>query len=175
MSNGTFIPVNTTNKYKDKQGRYLTRGLFKETCFNDNVEPSYTLGDEDKDNLLSMKKLYLECRDPTEMKAAQVLLGSWNHWKRLCDCDWFQEHIQDWREELEVLLRSEGITTIVEASKKKDAVGVAAAKWLVEKGWAPKSEARGRPSKAEVERQASIQARIQGRVDDHLKLISGIN
>lgn len=172
MSKGTFIPVNTTNKFRDKQNRQLTLGLFKETCFNDNLTPVYTLNDEDKDGYPSAKKIYLEQRDPTEYRAAIALVGSQEHWKRLCECEWFQPYLEDWRKELDTLLVSEALSAIVNIAKQETSTGLAAAKFLAEKGWKEKNKnTKGRPSKDDIQREAKIQASIQANVDQHLKLL----
>ena len=72
-------------KFKDKQGRYLTAGLFYETS-TDKSTALYTLKDYDHEvngiKYPSLKKLYLEMCDVTEYAFATEHMGSWNQWKR---------------------------------------------------------------------------------------------
>ncbi len=64
--------------------------------------------------------------------------------------------IKGWRDELDVRIKAKGIKAIILHSLDDDPKGLQAAKYLVEKGYAPK---RGRPSKEEVERELKVDAR----------------
>lgn len=143
-------------EYKDSMGRYRTQSLFFETNSVASETPVFTLKPQDHKGYPSMKRLYLEYMDPTEYSFAIEVLGSWEHWLRLTGCDWFQEYITAWRDELDLKLRSEGVKRMRALANdgNKDA-----AKWLAEKGWNKRSGA-GRPSKEEVERERKQQARI---------------
>ena len=163
---------------KDSKGRFRTRSLFWETNAVDLREeypPVYTLKDEDykpegfKETLPSARKIYLAQLDPTEYKAAQVLLGSWKHWQYMVQhCKWFSVKVEEWREELEVMLRSSAITEIANDSVANSRSSVASAKWLADKGW-EKNDERGRPSKKVIAREAKIQGRIAEDLDEDIK------
>lgn len=147
-------------KYKDDQGRFLTRALFFETSgiagTRDKYPPPFTLKEDDYKDYKSLRKIYLEYEDPTEYSFAIEVFGSWDHWQRLLNTEWFIPHIEDWRLELETKMESKGIKRMVELAKKDDK-GVSA-KWLASKGWKTGSN-RGRPSNAEVQGERKRQAR----------------
>ena len=126
---------------RDNRGRYLLKALFVENIesLTEDYPGAYTLKEDDnyEKNVRSARKIYLEQEDVTEYKAAIALLGSWRHWKRLCECSWFQSHLKEWREELEVIVRSKAIRNLQNQSTTDK--GAAAARWLAEKGWDRKS------------------------------------
>lgn len=141
----------------DSMGKYRTQSLFLELGYGD--EAVFTLKDIDHSlndkSYISLKRLYLECEDPTEYEfATQHLLG-WKHWQRLCENKILRKHIDEWRDELEVKLRSQAI---LEAIKQARNGTFQAAKWVADRGWS--ARAAGRPSKADVEHEKKIMARI---------------
>lgn len=147
-----------------------TESLFKETMTwsakGHGIEPIYTIKDYDMDGLFSAKRIYLECRDPTEYSAAIALVGNWQHWQRIRANKKLGAIIDEWAEELEVKLRSEGLQDMAKHSKKS----TDAAKWLSEGRW--KGRGVGRPSKEEVERETRIAANIEEDIQDILKRVS---
>jgi len=157
--------------FKDSQGRFRTQSLFWEknkVALRDEYPPIYTLKDEDYKDYKSARLIYLAQRDPTEYKAAIALFGSWAHWNHMLEsCKWFVEHLEEWRSELEVLLRSEAIKGIVDDSESDSKSNVTSCKWLADKGW-EKSDTRGRPSKKAVEKEAKIQGRIAEELDEDI-------
>lgn len=120
----------------------------------------YTLKDVDytyKGKLYpSAKRLYLELEDPTEYEFATTYFLGWNHWQRICANKNVAEHINLWREELEVKLRSRAVKMNIAAAKNGN---YQAAKWLADRGWL--NRAAGRPSKAEVNKELKIAAAIE--------------
>lgn len=158
------------SKYRAPDGRYLTQALFKETIqtsVKKTYTPPFTLKPEDSGKCISMKRLYLEIADPTEYAFAMEVLGSWEHWLKLTNCEWFQPYLTAWREELELKLRSKGIKAMMDlAVSGKDN----AAKWLAEGGWNGKSK-RGRPSKAEVTAERKKKAKMIEEVEDYASRI----
>ena len=147
------------SKLKDTMGRFLTQGLFLEINYNTDLAV-YTLDDEDKTYqgkvYPSLKRLYLECEDPTEYQFAKKHLCGWKHWLRLLDNVVVRKHIEEWREELEVAMRSDAILAIKDMTA--DGSNFQAAKWLADRGWDKRGA--GRPSKAEMEREKRINSRI---------------
>lgn len=147
------------NKFKTAQGRRLTKGLFYETVLADKSTVLYTLKEQDHEGYPSLKRLYLECADPTEYKFATAYLDSWSHWVELCKCTWFQEYLELWRAELELKVKSKALYLITEeASNDLSKSKFAANKFLLEGGWKPKetqTSRRGRPSKQEIKTEAS--------------------
>lgn len=157
------------------KGNWITQGLFLELSYTDKRFVCYTLKDHDEvievdgeeRALPSIKRLYLECSDPTEYTFCTTHLGGYQHWKRLCSNKAIMAYIESWREELEVKLRSEGILAISEHARTDK--GYQAAKWLAEKGWEPAK--RGAPSKDEKERELKLQTKIEQEVGDDLSRI----
>ncbi len=153
---------------KDSLGRPLTQSLFLEIGYNTQYAV-FTLNDEDKiynDKVYpSLKKLYLQVADPTEYEFARVCLINWSHWKRLNGNGQLQPYFQEWREELEVLLRSEGVRNLMDLTSSEGG-NFQAAKWMAEKGWHKRDP--GRPSKREQEREDRINDKIAGELKDNI-------
>lgn len=97
-----------------------------------------------------MRRIFLSYNDPTGYKFAKEVLGSYEHWKRLCSKDWFSEHLEIWLQELEVKLQSEGLEKIREVAASKSTASVQASKFLAEKRWKPSNKV-GRPNKDKIE------------------------
>ncbi len=152
----------TDQRFKNAQGVYFTKALFYETS----VDPAkanvvYTLKQEDHPmGYPSLRRLYLETEDPTEYTFAQNHLGGWDHWKKFKDTDWFKEFLQEWREELELRLKSKAYKAIMgEADSELSKNRLAANKFIIEtvrrvqqnKDLGEKTEnPRGRPSASDI-------------------------
>src|SRR5690606_3779091 len=135
------------NKLIDTMGRPLTQSLFLECGYNVQYAV-FTFNDDDKEYegriYPSLKKLYLESEDPTEYRFAKKYLLGWKHWRRLNDNAILRTHFDEWREELEVAMRSEAINSIIDMTTS-DQGNFQAAKWLADRGWDKRGA--GRPSK----------------------------
>lgn len=163
--------------FKDEvTGNWYTQALFYELSYANKENVMYTLKEHDIDveingevrHLPSIKRLFVECGDPTEYQFAITYLGGWAHWKRLCEkTKALHPYIEEWREELEIKMRSEGIRAMAEFATQEK--GMQAAKWLAEKGWSDKK--RGAPSKEEKQRELHIATKIHKEVDDDLTRI----
>ena len=139
----------------DTMGRPLTQSLFLECGYNTQYA-IFTFNDNDKiyngATYPSLKKLYLACEDPTEYKFAKTHLLGWNHWKRLNENVMLRKHFDEWREELEILLRSDAIKAIIDMGAEGS--NYQAMKFIADRGWDKRGA--GRPSKAEAEKEARI-------------------
>lgn len=160
---------NTRDMFVDDRGRYKTLSLFLEIDYN--KDAIYTLKGYDHtygDKVYpSLKRLYLECSDPTEYEFASRYLADWDHWQKMCNNKVLATHIEKWRYELELKLRAEGVQRIIRSARSKG--NWLAAKFLAEKGWDVRIA--GRPSKEDVERETKIQAHIQSEFDDDIARI----
>ena len=130
---------------KDSMGRFLTQGLFLEFGYNvDHAQ--YTLDDEDKEYkgrlYPSIKKQFIEYADVGEYDFANEFFLGWQHWNRLCANKQIAHHIDQWREELSMSLRGEGLRSMIEQAGSNS---FQAAKFLIDKKWEVRSV--GRPSK----------------------------
>ncbi len=163
----------TNNPMKDVKGAWRLSTLFWEHR-RDGYTPLFTLQDADReiDGVVytSLKRVYLsyEHIPGAEYDFALEVLGSWEHWLRLCAASHVKEHIQSWREELEVKTRANAIKSVIKTSLDGSAAGATAAKWLAEKGYAPK---RGRPSKAERAGHLKQEERIHKEIQDDMERI----
>jgi len=132
--------------------------------------PLYTLKLNDtRGELPSLYQLYLDCNDPTEYTFAIAAFGEWYHWKVISELAWMQEHIEKWRAELEIKMRSEAVKVILEEAKSGKGK-YNAAKFISDAGWRPKT--KGRPSKEEVQRQGKIAAGINAAIEADLERIA---
>ena len=151
-------------RLKDVSDRPMTQALFLEIGYQED-KAVYTLKDQDheyKGNTYpSLKRLFLEMEDVTEYEFANKYLLGWSHWKRMNENKALRKHFEEWREELELRLRAQGIRAIIDQSA--DEKGFQAAKYLAEKGWDKKQV--GRPSKHDKLREERMQAKL----DDEFK------
>jgi hypothetical protein len=146
----------------DSMGKFRTQSLFLELGYGEDAV--YTLKDQDHEHngtvYPSLKRIYLELEDPTEYEFATLHLLGWRHWQRMCENKVIRKHIDEWREELEIKLRSQAIKDAIQQAKQGH---FQAAKWVADRGWATRGA--GRPSKAEIEREKTIQTRINDEYD----------
>ena len=157
-----------TKVLKDSMGRYRTQSLFREFYIKGS-KPLWTLKDKDsKGTLPSLKKLYMDCEDPTEYEFAMQAFGSWQHWNKIKASAVVQPFIEDWGIELEVSLRSKGIRMI-----SQEALGgkskFNAAKFLAEGQWRRDVSKRGRPSKEEIQRELKIAVKLDSEIGEDAK------
>ncbi len=149
------------SKLKDSGGRPLTQGLFLEVGYNYETAV-YSLKDEDHETdegkvYPSLKRLYLELEDPTEYAFATQYLSGWGQWKRIINNKNLRKHVDEWREELELKLRSQAVQDIIQMSA--DEKGFQAARWLADRGWDKKGA--GRPKKDTSEHDNKMQKRLE--------------
>lgn len=160
------------SQWKNEKNTWLTNALFLETCvIDDRTNIRYTLQDEDVtvDGVTypSLKRLYLEMEDPTEYLFATEYLGGWKHWKKIATSVKIRDLVEDWREELEVMLRAKGIINV---RKQAYNGNYSASKWLADKGWDPKLPAkRGAPSTEEKMAEVRKAAKVVDIVDHHFE------
>lgn len=158
------------DKFKNLMGNYYLKGLFYETTNADKASVVYTLKDEPHEGYPSLYQLYMREMDLTEFVFSKNHLANWEHWERLCGCSWFQPYIERWRKELELKIRAEALNAIIAESRSDSKSAYQAAKFLVERGWAPKNE-KGRPTKEDVKLEANRIAEIHNTIQDDLERI----
>ena len=157
--------------FKLNNGRYITKSLFVELTIPSKPEREmavFTTDDEDRvidgKTYYSLKKFYLAMEDIHEYDFANTYLHGWKHWQAMCGSPVLAPMIQEWRDELEIKIRSSGFKRFatLAAEGNKDAI-----KYMADKGW--EGTKRGRPSKAEVEKERKIQAGISKEYDEDYK------
>lgn len=165
-------------KFKNRMGAFKTAALFLETSVRYGEEDSvkregvlYTLKDEDYKGIPSLRRLYLEAKDPTEYQFANQCFYSWEHWCSIRDQEWIKPKLTKWREELKVLILSEALTSVVEeATNPISRSRLSAAKYLLESEFGAllgmpqtkkeqKAQAEARELSAEEKRLKAIQDR----------------
>lgn len=153
----------------DSRGRYLLQPLFHEQPSNtlEEYPASYTLKNEDNPELglRSARKIYVAQLDPTEYRAAMALVGSWAHWKRLTECPWFKPYLEEWREEVSVILQSNAIIEML--AKSVDPKNTLATKYIADRGWDKKIGAPSKKAKTAKElREERIEDRVLSGIED---------
>jgi hypothetical protein len=142
--------------FKDARQAWRTANLFEETCEDPaKYPPIYTLKDDDTASCVSLKRLYLLIEDVTEHKFAELCLGSWDHWVLITTSWVLKPHIEQWRELLDLQLRSKYLRLIKDTAEGADGpAALNAQKYLLEETTSFKKDTkskRGRPSNAEKE------------------------
>lgn len=149
------------SKLKDTMGSPLTQSLFLEIGYNTDYA-IYTLKAEDHNHngilYPSIRRIYLELEDPTEYEVASRCFINWDHWKRICENKLIRPHIDSWREELEVKLRSRAVKDLMNLCASENG-SFQAAKFLADRGWDKRGA--GRPSKEELQKRAAIAESIE--------------
>lgn len=150
----------------DSRGKFFTQGLFLEIGYS--KFSMYTLKEQDHEYkgtvYPSIKKLYLAYEDPTEYDFANKYFVSWNHWQRICDNVILRKHIDEWRQELELKIRSQAIRDIMSNSADGS---YQASKYLAERGW--DKNVVGRPNKATKARDAKMDELIDEEFSSDIK------
>lgn len=155
------------SRFLDNRGRPLTQGLFLEIGYN--IETAiYTLDEYDKEYkgvvYPSLKQLYLNEYDPNEYIFVSKYLYSWKQWQRLLANRLVRNHIDEWRDELELKVASEALQEIV--SMSTDDKGFQAAKYLADRSWNKRGV--GRPKKDTSERDKKLDERLNEEFNEDL-------
>ena len=151
-------------EFRDRTtGNYITQSLFLELSYTDTSLCLYTLKENDWEHngklYPSIKRLYLEIADPTEYRFAKVCFEGWNPWKRMFEkTNLLKPYIEDWRSELEVKLRSEGVHGMIGSALDGNPK---AAQWLADKGFVEGGKKAGRPSRASKQNEAMFKDKVQ--------------
>lgn len=161
------------SKFLDTAGRPLTQSIFLEIGYTEYAV--YTLKEFDYmykgQHYPSLKKLFLQEEDPTEYDFATKHLLGWNHWKRLCENKQIARHVTEWREELELKIRSNAIREM-QALCGSENGNYSAAKFLADRGW--DKRAAGRPGKNELEKEARIADHIANEFADDIVRLGNV-
>lgn len=110
-------PLFPKDRLRNASGTPLTQALFYEYRHQcPDYTPIYNLKwEEDCKGTISMYRVYME--SASEYEAAVRLLGSWKHWLKLCDCTWFNEYLEEWREEKAIQEKAIGKATLIAQAK----------------------------------------------------------
>jgi len=151
--------------YTDKMGRFMTKSLFVETILKEQsdkgIKPMYSL--TGVAGYTDIRQMYLDALDPTGYIFAIEAFDSWKHFQYLSTLAWFAKHLEDWSDELEIKIRSQGLAALMRTAITEGSRGTTAAKYIADAGWRTK---RGRPSKEEIEREKKQAARLKDELGD---------
>lgn len=152
------------SRFRTCKNRRIISNLFLERyreSDEDKVGPFFTMSDKDEEGCISFRRLYLECRDPSEYIPAMKILGNWAHWKMLCDQNWFKPFIEDLRDELKAMLLSEHFNRIMDTSASaKEAVSLQATKFAYDTLTKLDGKGAGRPRKVKSREQEAAEDNI---------------
>lgn len=144
--------------FKDSVNRWVTRGIFAETAGQNKDHICMTLEEG--------RQRFVECGDMLGISFADKYLGGYQHWKAVQNSAALKGHIAEWKEELEVRIRSKELERI--AGMAGDGQ-FQASKFLMDRGW--DKRVAGRPSNEEVERQTKVDARVAKEFQGHVSRI----
>lgn len=151
----SFLPERS--KLLDDRGRFRTLSLFLECGYD--ADAIYTFKDVDHfyngKLYISAKRLYLTMEDATEYNFASTYFAGWKHWLKLNENKQIGKEIDEWRNELELKLRSRAVQGMIHQAEEGS---FQATKWLANREWMVR--AAGRPSKAEIEGEKAFQAKV---------------
>lgn len=158
-------------QFKNAGGKWITKSLFYELTLAEKPYAVYSLKEQDhtdKDGkvFLSLKRLFLESDDPTEYAFSQEHLGGWSHWQEMQTIAVIAPHIEKWRSERDVRLRSLGVRKMIESA---EAGNYQAAKFLTDKGW--DVQTKGRPTKEQIRKEAREAAHVKSVVSNDMERI----
>ena len=145
-------------KFRNDNNQRYTKQLFHEQNVQVQegvraINPIFSLHD-DKPGLINFRKEYVADEDPTGFTTASRLLENYDHWLLLMKSPWFREAKAIWDLELDAKLTSRAFRKIQEVAVSDSPQALVAAKFLANKEYKEKRNAktnRGRPTNEEVE------------------------
>lgn len=168
--------------FKNSNGQLYTKRLFFETSgdVNDKSFTLYTLKDEDYTvdgkTYISLYKRYLELEDLTEFDFATLYFDSYEHFKILCQANWFFEHVLRWRNELRLKIKAKVLKKLRSTSDDIQNKNYFEANKLLlnHLSEADKNKTkRGRPSKEEIAHNLKQTAKEdEMTTDDHKRIFA---
>jgi hypothetical protein len=164
-------------KFKNSAGHYITKALFYENELSDKIYSVYSL--KDKDHVVgekvypSLKRLFVEEEDLTEYSFATKYLDGWMHWKKICEQDWFKDHLLEWREELEVRVKSKTLARVMTKAKSSGKDSLTADRILLDFNKDKKKSSVGRPTKEKIRQEADLLFAARAEHDEDFERILG--
>lgn len=173
--------IERSKGFKNANGALLSKRLIFELCDIEFNQAIYTLRDYDfidsnnGHELKSLKNRYLEIADPTEYRFGTKYFYSWAHFQKMLKNKKFLAHINAWREELDLMLKSKGIEMQTKLAEEGNAQ---AAKWLAEKGYKVEAAYKGRPTKKQEDMNKAVKKQTMDEFDEDaenigLKIVNG--
>lgn len=153
---------------RDVMNNYLTVSLFWEkrnAAIEEKYPPLFTI--KDKEHVVkgveyvSLKRIYMSYDHVPgmEYEFAMDIFGDWLQWKEIADKSAIRDVVQEWRDEVDVRIKANAMRNLLQLSKDN----LAASRAIL--AGEHKERQRGRPSKAEVEREKKIAAGVRDNLD----------
>jgi hypothetical protein len=117
----------------------------------------------------------MELADPLEFRFANTYLDGYEHWTMLCNCTWFKPIVARWRNELELKIRSEALLRLEQDAVSGSRSSAQSNRFLLDRGWVLEKNTKGRPSKAEIKKEAQKAAQLQKDTEADLARIKPTN
>ena len=139
-----------SSHFRNENNGFRTKSLFLETSYLDKSHVMYVLSPVARENLPSIYQLFLETEDPTEFKFANTYFDGMEHWRRICDSEWFKPFLEAMRSDLRLKIKQKAIEGIKEEAYNPESKSrFSALKYLADGGYISKEEAKrvGRPNK----------------------------
>ena len=155
-----------TPTFKSTNGIYYTKQLFYETADVEREFVLYTLKDQDHEGHPSLRRLYMEIADETEFKVADTLFAGWPHWKKLLQCQWFLEYLNEWREELRVKQASSSLSALLQKAAQGDSK---VNQYLLDRKLREEKAGVGRPTRAKIKQEAALMIQDKEDIKEDLK------
>lgn len=161
------------SKFRNSSNARLMKQLFFEHCYGQDVKAAvYTLKDWDHEGYPSLYLLYMAKGDLTEYQFAEEYLDGYDHWERLCKCDWFKPVVERWRKELLLRIQGQALKRIQEVAQTENHKSAYEAnKFLLGGSWLKSEHSRGRPSKDEVKAEAQRQVQAEKELQEDAERI----
>ncbi len=122
------------------------------------------------EELIDLYSKFMSTLDPTEYKFATKHVGGWEIWQTMLKSPRVKLQVDKWRRELDVKIRSESLSRIMEAAQGETRDALAANRYLLEANWLGKEKV-GRPSKDAISSEAKkIVARNEQVQEDYNRL-----
>ncbi len=171
------------SKFKNASGTYIIKPIFFEFDDARHEYTVFTLKEQDLKYISqdgtekifpSLRRLFIEAEDPTEYSFATTYLDSWSHWKKLSSAPFFKPYLKEWREELEIRLRSSALLRMKTRAVGTSKDAMQADKILLSGGWKTEEEkTRGRPSKQSIKQAAEELFTQRTEFDEDFDRITG--
>lgn len=126
------------------RGAIRTKSLMADIIYEDSkYEPVYYMRQEKSDDkYISLKEVYMQIADPTEYQFATLCFYNYQQWETICLTPWAVNVVAQWREELQIKLRSEAVKEIFTMTidpEVKETSRLQALKWLADHGFVNKT------------------------------------
>ena len=159
---------------KDVNNNFLTVSLFWEKRSAEGEKkypPLFTIKDKEHvvkgKEYVSLKRIYMSYDHVPgmEYEFAMDVFGDWLQWKEIADKSAIKDVVQEWRDEVDMRIKAAAMKTLLRQSRDVEK-GLAASRAIL--AGEHKGVKRGRPSKAEVEREKKLAAGMRENLDADL-------